>query len=64
MTPKAKKSTGKECCSLVITSGDMYPGVPDVSFWLSGESILAIPISVNLKYPLASKMRFSGLISR
>ena len=58
MTPSAKKSTGKECWSLVMTSGAIYPGVPEVSSWFFGESVLATPISVNLRYPFASKIRF------
>lgn len=49
MTPRAKKSTGKECWSLVITYGAIYPGVPEVSYWFLGESILATPMSVNLR---------------
>jgi len=36
---------------LHITSGAIYPGVPLVSDEFSGFQILAIPRSVNLKYP-------------
>jgi len=30
-----------------MTSGAIYPGVPDVSFELFGDHVLAIPKSVN-----------------
>lgn len=46
-----------------MTSGDIYPGVPDVSMWLSFTSYLAMPMSVSLTYPLWSTTRFSGLRS-
>jgi hypothetical protein len=46
-----------------MTSGAIYPGVPDVSEELSGDQYLAIPKSVSFKYPFESKTRFSGLIS-
>ena len=41
----------------------MYPGVPDVSLAFSGRKTLAIPKSVNLRYPDSSMTKFSGLIS-
>tara|TARA_B110000285_G_C15000117_1_gene550995 strand:+ start:828 stop:971 length:144 start_codon:yes stop_codon:yes gene_type:complete len=46
-----------------MTSGAMYPGVPLFSVLFSGVHSLAIPKSVNLKYPYLSKTRFSGLMS-
>jgi len=46
-----------------MTSGAIYPGVPDVSAWLSGQIGLAIPKSVNLRNPFLSKTKFSGLRS-
>jgi hypothetical protein len=46
-----------------MTSGAIYPGVPEVSFELSGFQTLAIPRSVILRKPFESKTRFSGLIS-
>ena len=48
---------------LHITSGAMYPGVPEVSWELSGFQILATPRSVTFTYPSVSRTRFSGLIS-
>jgi len=46
-----------------MTSGAIYPGVPDVSAALSGDHILEIPISVTLTYPSSPINRFSGLMS-
>ena len=47
-----------------MTSGAMYPGVPEVSFEFSGCQILAMPKSVILMYPLLSNTRFSGFMSQ
>ena len=41
----------------------MQPGVPEFSVLFSGVQSLAIPKSVNLKYPLLSKTGFSGFTS-
>ena len=49
---------------LHITSGAIYPGVPEVSWELSALKIRAIPKSVTLKYPFLSKTKFSGFMSR
>jgi len=46
-----------------MTSGDIYPGVPLVSMWLSLTSYLAMPRSVSLTYPRWSTTRFSGFKS-
>jgi hypothetical protein len=63
MTPNAKKSTATPWFYLHITSGAIYPGVPLVSDAFDGLHTLAIPISVNLKYPLESNTKFSGFKS-
>ena len=39
------------CGCLHMTSGAIYPGVPEVSFPLSGFQYLAMPKSVTLTYP-------------
>jgi len=46
-----------------MTSGDIYPGVPLVSMWLSFTNYLAIPRSVSFTYPLWSTTKFSGFKS-
>ena len=46
-----------------MTSGAIYPGVPDVSVALLGDHVLAIPKSVNFIYPLPQNKIFSGFIS-
>ena len=50
--------------SWIVTYVHIYPGVPLVSQLLLALYILAIPKSVILMYPLESRTKFSGLISR
>ena len=52
MTPTAKKSTEVVWFWRHMTSGAMYPGVPDVSYAFSSRQTRAIPKSVMRTYPI------------
>ena len=48
---------------LFITSGAMYPGVPEVSLEFYSLNSQLIPKSAMWRYPFVSKTKFSGLMS-